>query len=172
MIAAPNYLLEQSICNYLTSASFTAGSLLSGSNYTCYTGIGNIDKSVPSVTLFNATDGNNYTRYNGIGNIDTIPTRSVIIDVGDVREIAPFTQNYIFNVNVLVKEAINTNPTASLAGGIFNEFVDSNSASTNFTNTSSYHIRIWQVITDGMITATSSGSLVNQFKAKLVGATV
>lgn len=143
---APNYLLESSICNYLTSASFSSGSLLSGSSYTCYTGIGNVD-------LINAP--------------------AVIVDASDYQEVVPFSRNYVFNTKIIVKEmAADTAVIGLLAGGIFNEFTDTHTACQNITNIPTYDIVVYQV-QSGMVTPSESGdALVNTFECRMIGATV
>jgi len=144
--AAPHYLLEQSICNYLMSASIASGSVLSGSIYTCYT---------------------------GMGNVDVISPPAVIVDASDNRETIPFSRVMEFNVKIHVKEmAEETTNIGVLAGGIFNEFMDSKNASNNFSNTGSYFINIWQVQVMGMYPNTSGDTLVNSFEAKMIGALI
>lgn len=144
MILAPNYQLEQSICDYLTSQSFTNGSLLSGSNYTMYTGIGNVD-------------------------VDIAP--AVIVDASDYREVIPFSRCYEFFVKVRCKEmAADTTQIGVLPENIFNTFVDSTTASQNYTNTGSYNISIWQVQTLGVIPSMTGDALDNTLEVRMVGA--
>jgi len=145
MITSPNYAIEQSICNYLSASAVTSGSILSGSIFTTYTGIGNVDlASVPSV----------------------------IVDASDTREEPYFSRNYEFTVKVYVKEmAEETNQLGVLAQKIFNEFVDSNTAKNNFSNIA-YNINIWAVITSGMTPSFSGDALINEFECRCRGALV
>lgn len=144
MILAANYQLEQSICAYLLSQQTVVGSLLSGSEYVCYTGIGN-------------------------GDLASAP--AVIVDASDSREVIPFSRCFEFNVKISVKElAEDTTQVGQLAESIFNEFVDSSTASRNFTNTGSYNISIWQCQTLGIIPNVTGDALNNTLECRMVGA--
>ena len=49
---SPNYALEQSICNYLTSCQTNTNSMLYSQSYTCYTGVSNTVKvSAPAIIV-------------------------------------------------------------------------------------------------------------------------
>lgn len=144
-ILNPKYALELSICNYLTSASFSSGSLLSGSIFTAYTGIGNVD-------------------------VATAP--AVIVDGGYANEVIPFSRCYSFDTKVIVKEAAaDTVEVGTLAQLIFNEFVNTTTASQNFTNPT-YNISVWQVITEHIEPDTSGDFLVNTITLRIIGALV
>lgn len=108
MIVAPNYALELSICDYLESQLTASGSLLSGSQ-----------------TLF----------YPNIGNVDILSGSVVMVDASDFVEIAPFTRNYTFTVDVGVKEiAPEIENLGAIAMAVFNEFTNNDTARVNFTN--------------------------------------
>jgi len=144
-ILSPNYALESSIASYLTGSITTSGSLLSGSIFTTYTGIDNLD-------------------------LATAP--AVVIDASDSREIVPFTRNYEFNVKVYVKEiAADVPQLGVLAQLIFNEFVNTDISKVNFSNLN-YNINIWSVITDGMRSSSNGDTLVNEFDCRCIGALV
>ncbi len=144
-ILAPNYALESSICNYLTSQSFVSGSLLSGSIYECYTGIGNVD-------------------------VDTAP--AIIVDASEYREVIPFSRCYEFYTKIRVKEmASDTNQVGVLPQNIFNEFIDTNSASRNFTN-GNYNISTWQVQIMGISPSMTGDALDNILEVRIIGALV
>ena len=145
MIAAPNYCLEQSICSYLSSASVASGSVLSGSLFNCYTGIGDVDKA---------------------------EAPAVIIDCSDMREVVPFSRCYEFNGKAIVKEmAADTATLGILANSIFNEFVSSSVACGNFSNPA-YNINIWQLQALGMSPSVSGDALVNTLEFRAIGALV
>jgi len=146
LILAPNYQLEQSICDYLTAQNSISGSLLSGSIYTCYTGIGNVD-------------------------VDNVP--AVIVDASEYREVIPFSRCYEFFTKIRVKEmAADTVQIGQLPEQIFNTFVDNVTASNNYTNTGSYNIRIWQVQTLGITPSATGDALDNTLEVRMVGALV
>ncbi len=142
---APNYALELAICDYFVSQTAASGSLLSGSNATFYTGIGNVD-------------------------LDVAP--AVVVDASDMVEIAPYTRNYTFSVNIFVKEiAADTNILGELAQAVFNECVDNVTAQVNFSNPS-YHINVWNV-RDAMMRPSYEGdALINQITVTMEGALV
>ena len=142
-ITAPNYALEQSIVSYLNSQTTNTGSLLSGSNATFYTGIGNFDlASVPAVIV----DASNFTEY------------------------APNTRNYTFTVNIYVKEmAADTTNLGVLSFGVFNEFVNNNTAKVNFTDPS-YNISVFNVRETSMHPTFTGDALVNEITTTIEGA--
>ena len=144
-ILNPKSALETSMCNYFTSASFSIGSLLSGSNYTCYT---------------------------GIGNADLAEAPAIIVDGGHASEVVPFSRCYSFDTKVIVKEmAADTTDVGVLAQLIFNECVNTATASQNFSNPA-FNINVWQVITEYMETDTSGDALVNTINLRIIGALV
>ena len=144
-ILNPKLALEASICNYLTSASFASGSRLSGSNYKCYT---------------------------GMGNVDLAEAPAIIVDGGYTTEVIPFSRCYNFDTKVAVKEmAADTTNIGALAQLIFNEFVNTTTAAKNFTNPA-YNISVWQVVTENMEPDTSGDALVNMINLRIVGALV
>jgi len=144
-IATPNYSVEQSICAYLASQNTVSGSLLSGSNITYYT---------------------------GIGNVDVIDAPAVIVDASDSREVVTFSRCYEFNTKITVKEmAADVSSLGVTAESVFNEFVNTNSASVNFTNPA-YNISVWQVQTMGMTPSFNGDALMNTIDVKIIGALV
>ena len=144
-VLSPSFALESSICNYLTVAAGTSGSALSGSAFTAYTGIGNTDKmTVPAVT----------------------------VDASDIREVVPFSRCYEFNTKIDVAEmAADTVTLGTLANAIFNEFVDSKTASGNISN-ANYNIAVWQVQTMGMTPGFREDALTHTIELRIVGALV
>jgi hypothetical protein len=143
----PNYALELSIANFLNSQNTVSGSLLSGSNITYYT---------------------------GIGNSDLVTTSSVIIDCSDCTEVASFTRNYEFNTRIIVKEQasdITSGQLGVLAGAVFNEFANSNTACANFTNPA-LGISVWQCDLGRKVPSVEGDALVNELTVRIVGASV
>lgn len=142
-IVSPKYAIQSSIGNYFTAMQSTSGSLLSGSQYTCYTGIGNVDlASAPAI----------------------------IIDGGQTREIVAFSRCYEFSTTILVKEmAADTNALGILSQLIYNECVDSATAAKNFSNPA-YNINVWSVITDYMEPSSDGDTIVNAITLRIIGA--
>ncbi len=144
-IVSPNYALELSIANYLNSQSSISGSLLSGSITTYYTGIGNIDIESGS---------------------------AVIIDASNSQEVAPYTRNYTFTVNVLVKEmAADTTTLGTVAQAVFNEFVDNDTAKKNFSNPL-FNINVFNVREAVMRPSFNGDALINEITVIMEGALV
>ena len=145
MPLAPRYSLESSICNYLTACSSLTSSMLSGSTYTCYT---------------------------GIGNVDVASAPAIIVDGGYVSEVVPFSRNYQFDTRIIVREmAAGTVQLGVMAQAVFNEFVDTNNACKHISNPS-YNINVWQVMTDPMESSVDGDTLTNTISLRIIGALV
>ena len=143
----PNYALELSIVDYLNSQNTVSGSLLSGSNISYYTGIGNV----------------------------TLNTGSIVkVDASQFTEVAPYTRNYEFSVNIEVFEMA-ADTTGSylgvLAGAVFNEFVNTTTAAQNITN-AGLGINVWNVREARMSPGFSGDALTNTINVTVVGAMV
>jgi hypothetical protein len=142
---APNYALELSICDYLTSQLSTSGSLLSGSQTVFYTGIGDTDIESGSV---------------------------VIVDASDMVEVSPHTRNYTFTVDIGVKEiAADVRNKGVIAQAVFNEFVNNDTAKANFTNTE-LNIGVFNVRDAKLRPITIGDALVNQITVTIEGALI
>jgi hypothetical protein len=145
MPVAPNYALELSICDYLDGQLTASGSLLSGSQATMFTGIGNVDIASGSI---------------------------VVVDASDMVEIAPYTRNYTFNVNVIVKEiAAEINSLGTLAYAVYNEFVDNDTARRNFTNPD-FNISVINVREARMRPSVSGDALINEITVTMEAALI
>ena len=154
----PSYSLEQSICSYLLSCQNNTGSLLSGSTFTAYT---------------------------GIGNVDVIAETAIIVDCSDAREVVPFSRNYEWNTKVMVKEIAADVQSGSfnqflnsgsyslgqLAGSVFNEFTNNLAAPYNFSDRN-YNIGVWSVQIMGMTPSVAEDALVNTIDLRIVGAQI
>jgi hypothetical protein len=142
---APNYALELSIADYLTSQLSASGSLLSGSQTVFYTGIGNVDIQSGSV---------------------------VIIDASDMVENQPYTRNYTFTVDIRVKEiAADVISKGTTAMAVFNEFTNNDTAKVNFTNPE-LNIGVFNVREAKMRPSVSGDALVNEITVIIEGALI
>ena len=145
MLVAPNYALELSICDYLTTQQTASGSLLSGSNTNFYTGIGNVDITGSS---------------------------AVVIDASDMQEIAPYTRNYTFGVSIFVKEiAADTTSLGTLAFAVFNEFTNNDTARVNFTNPD-FNISVINVREARMRPTFTGDALINEITVTMEAALI
>jgi hypothetical protein len=142
---APNYALELSIADYLNTQLSASGSLLSGSQVDFYTGIGTRDKTSGSV---------------------------VVIDASDMVEVAPYTRNYTFTVDMVVKEiAADVTSIGTLAMAVFNEFTNNDTAKVNFTNPE-LNIAVFNVREAKMRPSVSVDALVNEITVIIEGALI
>jgi hypothetical protein len=144
---APNYALELSICDYLTTQNAVSGSLLSGSNITYYTGIGIIDK---------------------------MQAPAVLVDASDMVEITPYSRNYTFTVEVSVRE-LKAEISQSMIGvnamAVFNEFTNTDTAKVNFSNPG-FNINVINVRDARMRPTITKDAFINDITVTIEGAIV
>ena len=147
MFTSPSFALEKSIQQHLSASNNDTGSLLSGSNAAYYT---------------------------GINNLDIAESPAVIIDAKDCREVYFGTRVYEFTTKIVVKEIAFDTDTSNLgvlAGQVFNEFVNSTTASV-WISAQPYKINVWQVQTIGFTTEINEDSLINTGEFRIIGAQI
>jgi hypothetical protein len=156
-----NYALELAIVNYLNGLTGVSGSLLSSSNATFFTGLNNVDMNMSPLVI-----------------VDCYDTREVIFDT-NVYELSVKIGVFEMSADTLGSSAGGTgNPLGTLAGAVFNEFLNSYSASYNVSSASlastASHINVWQCnkVNGSFTREISDDAVTNIGDFKFIGASV